>query len=356
MAKNKKSTAKKGNLLKRWFIDGLGAMALGLFSTLIVGLILEQIAKIPGLSVLNELATIAKSGPVVGAVIGAAVATGLKARPLAVFSAAVAGAAGYSAGAEVNVAGAQAMMTGGPLGAYLAGLIGAELGDLVGGRTKFDILLVPLVTIISGGLVGVFAGPYIGGAMGWLGNFINEMTELHTFPMSIVVSVVMGMILTAPISSAAISIALGLSGAAAGAATAGCCAQMIGFAVASFRENRWGGLVAQGLGTSMLQVPNIVRRPLIWIPPTLASAITGPIATMVFHLTNNAAGAGMGTSGLVGQISTWIDMSAGADPVWLLVRIALVQFILPAALTLIFSESMRKAGWIKEGDMRLELQ
>lgn len=354
--------AKKGNggiikrWARRWFIDALGSMAMGLFATLIVGLILEQLAKIPGLDVLNQLATVAKSGPVVGAAIGVAVATGMKVKPLAVFSAAVVGAVGYSAGAEVLVAGTQATMTGGPLGAYLAALVGAEIGNLVAGRTKFDILLVPLSAIISGGLVGIVTGPYIGGAMAVMGTFINDMTVLQPLPMGIVISVVMGMILTAPISSAAIAIALGLEGLAAGAATAGCCAQMIGFAVASFRENGWGGLVAQGLGTSMLQVPNIVRRPLIWLPPTLASAITGPIATCLMGMTNNPAGAGMGTSGLVGQVSTWITMSPTMDPVLLTLNILLLHFILPAALTLLISEGMRKLGWIKFGDMKLELQ
>ena len=212
-----------------------------------------------------------------------------------------------------------------------------------------------MVTIISGAIIGSIVGPPLSAGMIWLGNMINIATELQPFLMGIVISVVMGVALTLPISSAALSIILGLSGLPAGAATIGCSTQMIGFAVASFKENKWDGLLAQGIGTSMLQIPNIVKNPLIWIPPTLASAILGPLSTVVFKIENNPAGGGMGTSGLVGQIMTWQTMAGTRGSGILIIEIILLHFILPAILTLLISEFMRKKGYIKFGDMKLDI-
>jgi uncharacterized membrane protein len=317
-------------------------MALGLFASLIIGLILFQLSKFPGLAFIKEFADIisAKS-PVVGAAIGVAVAWGLKVTPLTMFSSAASGAFGYT--------------LGGPVGCFVAAVIGAELGNLVSGKTKIDIVLVPIVTIITGCAAGKFVGPGIAKFMTDLGALINYTTTLHPIPMGITVAVLMGLALTAPISSAAIAISLNISGLAAGAAAVGCCAQMIGFAFSSYRENKIGGLLSQGLGTSMLQVPNILRHPQVWIPPTLAGAILGPLSTTIFKMTNNSIGAGMGTSGLVGQFGTWAVMS-GTQPGGLIIaKILFLHFFAPAALSLIFSELMRKQGWIKSGYMKLDL-
>lgn len=330
--------------LRRYFLDALSAMALGLFASLIIGLILSQLSKVPGLAFLKEFTEIisAKS-PVVGAAIGVAIAWGLKVTPLAMFSSAATGAFGYM------------YMGGGPVGAFVAAVVGAEFGNLVFGRTKLDIVIVPIVTILTGSIVGKFVGPFISVFMTDLGSVINSATTLMPIPMGIAVSTLMGLALTAPISSAAIAISLNMSGLAAGAAAVGCSAQMIGFAVASYRENKVSGLVSQGLGTSMLQVPNILRRPLIWIPPTLAGAILGPLSTTVFAMKNNSIGAGMGTSGLVGQFGTLAAMEGSAPTYIIVLKILLLHFIAPAALTLLFSEIMRKKGLIKEGDMKLKL-
>nr|WP_122012651.1 PTS sugar transporter subunit IIC [Maliibacterium massiliense] len=343
MAANKeKGGGAVSRFAKRYIIDPLSSMALGLFCTLIIGLILGQFAKIPGLGFLEQLTKMVDaSSPVVGAAIGVAIAYGMKVRPLVIFSAAVTGAIGYASG-------------GGPVGALVAAIVGAVLGDLVCGRTGgFDIVAVPFVSIISGGLIGVYVGPPIGSFMTALGQAINYATTLQPIPMGILVAVIMGMALTAPISSAAIAISIGLDGLAAGAAVAGCCAQMVGFAAASRRDNSWGGVLAQGLGTSMLQVGNIIRRPQIWIAPTLAAAVVGPISTAVFRMSCNALGAGMGTSGLVGQFATWATMSPTTNTWLLLGEIALVHFVLPIALTLLFDAGLRKLGWVRSGDMKL---
>ena len=360
---------------RRYFLDGLSYMALGLFSSLIIGLIISQLARIPGLSFLSDILSIgaianavpdapklagfagvlSASSPVVGAAIGVAVAYGLKHKPLVIFSSAAVGAAGY--------------VFGGPLGCYLAVVIGSEIGGLIAGKTKIDIVLTPLLTIIAGASAAKLTGGGVMALMSGLNSLIASATTLQPIPMGIIISVLMGMILTAPISSAAIAIALGMGGLAmddpnymgsalaAGAATVGCCANMIGFAVASLRENGLGGLISQGLGTSMLQVPNIIKRPQIWIPPILASAILGPLSTVVFKMTNLPTGAGMGTSGLVGQVATWESMVTigGADPGFTIFAILLLHFILPAGLTLLFSEIMRKMGWIRPNDMKLDL-
>jgi len=231
----------------------------------------------------------------------------------------------------------------------VASLAGAEFARRIAGKTGVDIVLVPAGTIIAGGLAGIIAGPFIAGMMYWIGNAINVATTLHPFPMGILVSIMMGLALTLPISSAALSISLGLSGLAAGASTTGCCCQMIGFAVASYRENGMGGLFSQGLGTSMIQIPNIIRNPWIWLPPTAAAAVLGPVATVVFKMENSRVGAGMGTSGLVGQVSTLEVMGSGAWP-----GILLLHFLLPAILAFLFSEILRRTGHIKPGDMKLE--
>jgi uncharacterized membrane protein len=337
---NIKSLLKKA--FKRYLLDALSAMALGLFASLIIGLILSQISKIPGLLFVKEFADIVSaSSPVVGSAIGVAIAYGLKASPLTMFSSAATGAFGYS--------------LGGPVGAYVAAVFGAEIGKLISGKTKVDIILVPSLTIIAGGLAGKFVGPGIATFMTNFGGLINTATTLKPISMGIAVSTLMGLALTAPISSAAIAISLNLSGPAAGAATVGCCAQMVGFAVASYRENKTSGLISQGIGTSMLQVANIFKNPMILIPPTLAGAILGPIATSIFDLQNIAIGAGMGTSGLVGPIGTYTAMIGTVSSGLLIFQIVLLEFIAPALITIIISEFMRKKGWIKFGDMKLEL-
>ena len=244
---------------------------------------------------------------------------------------------------------------GEPLGAFVAAYVAIEIGILVSGKTKLDILITPLVCIGTGSAVGLVVGPPISRFMTWLGSLVNWGTEQQPFLMGIVVSVLMGMILTLPISSAALGVILNLSGLAAGAATVGCCCNMVGFAVASYRENKLGGFLAQGIGTSMLQVPNIVKRPLIWLPAILSSAILGPVGTMLLHMTSNATGSGMGTAGLVGPLMTWQVMTQTESPLVVLVKILLIQVILPACLTLAISEYMRKKKWIRFGDMKLDL-
>ena len=245
---------------------------------------------------------------------------------------------------------------GEPLGAFIGAIVCIYIGRLVSGKTKVDILITPFVCIVSGSTVGLLIGPAISKFMTWLGSLINWGTEQAPFLMGIIVSVLMGIILTLPISSAALGVILGLSGLAAGAATVGCCANMVGFAVASFRENKVNGLLAQGLGTSMLQIGNIVKKPVIWLPAIIASAILGPVSTLVFKMTNNATGSGMGTAGLVGQINTYQDMvAAGAAPAVVLIKIVVLHIVLPAILALIVSELMRKKGIIADGDMKLEV-
>ena len=337
-AAEKQSFLQRKNIvfsLHRYGIEALGAMALGLFSSLIVGLILKVIGDKTGIKLLTDygLQAMAMMGPA----IGVAVAFGLKAPPLVLFASTITGMAGAK--------------LGGPAGCFVAAVIGAEFGKLVSKETKVDIIITPMVTIITGVATGVFIGPTINTMMVALGALIMKATELQPIPMGILVSVLMGLILTAPISSAAVAMMLKLGGLAAGAATVGCAAQMVGFAVASYRENGWGGLVSQGLGTSMLQVPNIVRNPRILIPPTLAGAILGPVATTIWPMTNIPAGAGMGTSGLVGQFGTFEAMGMTGGVMF---KVVMLHFILPAILTLLISEFMRKKGMIKYGDMKLD--
>lgn len=336
-------TEKKGKI-REYFIKVLNGMALGLFASLIIGLILKQIGSLLNIDLLVNFGQIAQY--LMGPAIGAGVAYSVGASPLGIFASLITGALGAQTVSIVD--GVAIMKIGEPVGALVASLVGAEISKLIQGKTKVDIVLVPAGTIIAGGLAGYYVGPIVSHMMTSLGALINLATRLRPIPMGILVSVLMGMILTLPISSAALAISLGLNGLAAGAATVGCCAQMIGFAVASYRENKVGGLIAQGLGTSMLQIPNIIRNPRIWIPPIITSAILGPISTKIFEMENNKIGAGMGTSGLVGQFGTFEVMGTKG-----FLGIILLHFILPAVITLIISEYMRKKGYIKYGDMKL---
>ena len=347
--------------LNRVFIDGLSGMAHGLFATLIVGTIIQQIGTLIGGNLGDTIYLIGKvAAALTGAGIGVGVASRYKESPLVILSAATAGMVGAFAGklmaGQVLVDGVmQFAGPGEPLGAFLAAYVGIECGHLVSGKTKVDILVTPIVTIGIGSVIGLLVGPGVSRIMTSLGALINWGVEQQPFLMGIVVSVLMGMILTLPISSAALGIILNLSGLAAGAATVGCCCNMVGFAVASYRENKVGGLLAQGIGTSMLQVPNIVRKPVIWLPAILSSAILGPVGTMLFKMTSNATGSGMGTAGLVGQIMTWQTMTATEPGTVVLIKILVIQIILPAVVTLAISEFMRKKGWIRFGDMKLDL-
>lgn len=326
---------------KRYFIDAMGSMALGLFASLLIGTILNSIGQKLGIVFLTDVVWPA-ARDLAGASIGVAVAYALKAPPLVLFSSAVTGASGYA--------------LGGPAGSYIAVLISTELGKAVSKETKIDILVTPAVTVLSGVFIGATVGPYIAALMTALGNFVMYATTLQPFLMGILVSVVMGMVLTLPISSAALAMMLSLAGIAGGAATVGCSAQMVGFAVMSYRENGFGGLVSQGLGTSMLQVPNIIKNWKIWIPPTLASAIIGPFSTMVFKMENTPMGSGMGTSGLVGQFGTFQAMSeAGVSGSSILMYILILHIIAPAILTLLIAQPMRKMGWIKPENLKLDL-
>lgn len=333
----------------RYGIDAMGAMAQGLFASLLIGTIIKTLGEQIGVEFLVQAGTYAQSvaGPAMAASIGYA----LHCPPLVLFSLiAVGGAANTLGGA------------GGPLAVYFIAIVAAEAGKLVSHETKVDILVTPAVTILVGTGLAVLCAPTIGAAASAVGGVIMWATEQQPLWMGIVVSVVVGMALTLPISSAAICAALSLTGPAGGAAVAGCCAQMVGFAVLSFKENGVGGLISQGLGTSMLQMPNILKNPRVWIAPTLASAITGPIATCIFGLQMNgpAVSSGMGTCGLVGQIGVytgWVaDVASGAKAAitpfdW--VGLVLVCFVLPAVLTALFGALLRKKGWIKDGDLKL---
>lgn len=336
---------------RRYGIDALGAMAQGLFCSLLIGTIIKTLGQQLSVQFLVDIGQFAfeMSGPAMAVAIGYA----LKADPMVLFSLTGVGWAANKLGGA-----------GGPLAVLFIAIIAAECGKAVSKETRVDILVTPAVTVFAGvGLAACIAPPIAAGAQAF-GQFIKDLTILQPFWMGIAVSVLVGVALTLPISSAAICASFTLTGLAGGAAVAGCCAQMVGFAVMSFRENRWGGLVSQGIGTSMLQMPNIVKNPRIWIPPTLASAITGPIATCIFRLEmNDPAGgvaSGMGTCGFVGQIGVWSgwvnDVASGAKAAvtsmdWL--GLALVCFVLPAVLSVIFCEVLRKIGWIKDGDLTL---
>ena len=283
----------------------------------------------------------------------------LEAGHLVIVSAAVVGMIGAFAGkilsGQVLVDGNLVLAgPGEPLGAFAAAYLAIEIGILISGKTKLDIILTPLVCIGTGSAVGLFVGPPISEFMLWLGSLINWGTEQQPFLMGIIVSVLMGMILTLPISSAALGVILNLSGLAAGAATVGCCCNMVGFAVASYRENKVGGLLAQGDRHFHVTGSEYCEKPVIWLPAIISSAILGPVGTMVLHMTNNATGSGMGTAGLVGQIMTWQTMIQTESAQMVLIKILLIQIVLPAVVTLGISEFMRKKDWIKTGDMKLE--
>ena len=364
-----KAFCKRKNIvfsLRRYGIDALSAMAQGLFCTLLVGTILNTLGQQLGIGFLNEIIVTLKQGDseigytvgglasaMVGPGIAVAIGFALQCPPLVLFSLIPVGFAANAMGGA-----------GGPLAVYVIAIAASECGKLVSKETKVDILVTPIVTILAGvGVSSLVAAP-IGAAASAVGSFVEWATVLQPFWMGILVSVVIGIALTLPISSAAICAALGLTGLAGGAAVAGCCAQMVGFAVMSFRENRWGGLVAQGIGTSMLQMPNIVKNPKIWIPPILASAITGPLATCLFKLEMNGSpvSSGMGTCGFVGQIGVytgWLnDIASGAKAsvtVMDWTGLILICFVLPAVLCPLFCNLLRKIGWIRENDLKLEL-
>lgn len=332
--------------LKRYGIDALGAMAQGLFASLLIGTILSTIGTQLNLQVLTDIGNFAKS--VQGSAMAVAIGYALKCPPLVLFSLAT---VGYVAN---DMGGA-----GGAFAVLVITIVASELGKAVSKETKVDILVTPIVTICSGVLLSMGIASYIGKGASLVGQFIMWATELQPFWMGIIVSVIVGIALTLPISSAAICAALSLTGLAGGAALAGCCAQMVGFAVMSFRENRFGGLLAQGLGTSMLQMGNIVKNPRIWIPPILTSAITGPIATCIFKLRMDGApiSSGMGTCGLVGQIGVytgWVEKSAGITAFdW--IGLIAISFILPGLIAWAFGLLLRKIGWIKENDLKLDI-
>lgn len=338
----KTSTTKSwiATLFKRYIVDALSYMAMGLFCSLILGLIVKQLALIPGLDFLADIASVLQSAMVVGGSIGLAIALGLKRDLLVTISAIAVGALGYQ--------------FGGPIGAYLASIVGVEASTLVSKRTPIDIIITPLMAVVVGGLFAKYCCAPINDWVMSLGEVINRATMLNPFVMGVVLSVVVGCVLTLPISSAALCISIGIGGLAAGAATVGCCAQMIGFAVISYRDNGIGGLLSQGLGTSMLQIGNIARKPIIWLAPTLTAAILGPVSTVWLGMTNNAAGAGMGTSGLVGPIGCWDTMAATTDHTLLLIEIIGLYFVAPAILSLIIDFAMRRMGWVKDGDMKLQ--
>lgn len=352
---------KKGVSLspKTYFVDAMGAMALGLFASLLMATIFGTILKyVPEGNVFYDLLSLLSryapaSGGATGAILGVAVAYALKAPALVLFASGVIGMCGNDMLTVITAAdGAAKSVAAGPAGAFLCVLVACEVGKLVAGETKVDILVTPAVTLTAGMITAMLICPAVAYVMYWLGYFINYATTILPFFMGIIISVVVGIILTLPISSAAVCAMIGITGLAGGAAVAGCCAQMVGFAVISFRENRWGGVVAQGLGTSMLQMGNIVKRPIIWLPPTLAAAITGPVSTCLFKLECTGVSAGMGTCGLVGPIGVFSSMGFTANSIF---GVLVVCLLLPAVLSLVFSEIMRKLGWIREGDLKLEL-
>lgn len=354
-----KAFLKRKNIVisaKRYGVDALGAMAQGLFCSLLIGTIIKTLGQQLGVAFLVDMGgfATAMSAPAMAIAIGYA----LQAPPLVLFSLAAVGQAANSLGGA-----------GGPLAVLFIAILAAELGKVVSKETKVDLLVTPAVTIASGVALSYLIAPPVGAVADAFGTVINKTTQLQPFWMGIAVSVLVGIALTLPISSAAICHTLGLVGLAGGAAVAGCCAQMVGFAVMSFRENRWGGLVSQGIGTSMLQMGNIVKNPRIWIPPILASAITGPIATCVFGLQMNGdpINSGMGTCGLCGQIGVWTGWLAPSEKAvekvgavamtpgvmdW--VGLVLICFVLPALLTWLFGLFFRKIGWIKDGDLKLD--
>lgn len=335
---NKFLNRKKVNIsFKTYFIDAMGAMAYGLFASLLVGTILNTIGQEFNIEFLSKTLW-----PIVQAATGPAIAVSiaysLNAPDLVIFSSAVVGVAGYQ--------------LGGPIGVFISTIFAVEFGKLISKETKIDIVLTPVVTVLVGAIIATFIGPYIQTMMVAIGNAIMAATKQQPLIMGVIVSVAMGIILTLPISSAAICIMLGLSGLAGGAATVGCCANMIGFAVISYKDNGFEGLLAQGIGTSMLQMPNIIRKPVIWLPSIVASAILGPISTIIFKMENTPLGSGMGTCGFVGQIGT-LNAMEGISKGTVVLNMALLHFLLPAIISYVVYLILKNKGIIKDGDMKL---
>ena len=333
--------------MKKYIVKVLNGMALGLFSSLLIGLILKQIGVLVNWPLLMQFGDMAQK--LMAPAIGAGVAFAIDAPGLVIFSSIIAGAIG---GGAVNLVDGKSIISiGEPVGAFVSALIGAEVGKRLAGKTKVDIILLPASVIAIGGLVGFYLSPGIAKFMNYIGEIINFATKQQPFIMGLIISVAMGIILTAPISSAAIGISLGLNGLAAGAAVVGCSSHMIGFAVASYKDNGFGGFIAQGIGTSMLQIGNIVKKPIIALPAIITSAILGPISTLIFKMEATPAGSGMGTSGLVGQFSTYEAMGDKG-----LLGMVLLHFVFPAILSYIIATIMRKKGLIKSGDMKLTIE
>jgi len=343
--------------IKNYLACVFDGMVKGLFASLIIGVILTQIGDMLNIAELVTIGRIAQF--LMGPAIGVGVAYKRNASPMTLLASAVCGLIGAGAvtlaeGVPTAVA-PGTLIPGEPLGAFLAALVGVEIGKLIEGRTKFDLMLVPLAVIIAGGIAGLYVSPFMSAVMRDFGAFVNELTRLHPIPMGILIAVIVGSVLTLPLSSAALCIAIGIEGIAAGAALVGCAVQMVGFATISFRENKISGLLSQGLGTAKIQFPNIIKNPLIWVPTLVVSAILGPVSTVLFEMQTNSVGAGMGTSSLVGQITTLATMTnLGYDPQRVLIKIAILHFALPAVLCLTLSEIMRRAKLIKFGDMKIE--
>ncbi|WP_313360274.1 PTS sugar transporter subunit IIC [Empedobacter sp.] len=323
---------------KRYFIDAMGAMAYGLFATLLVGTILKTIGEELNVSFLTDIVW-PVANQATGPAIALAIAYSLRAPQLVLFSSAVVGIAAYQ--------------LGGPLGVFIATIVAVEVGKMVAGETRIDIVITPIITVLVGVILAQIIGPSVQQMMKWIGEIIMLSTDSNPLIMGIVIAVIVGMVLTLPISSAALCLMLELDGLAAGAATIGCCAQMIGFATISFKDNGLKGVLAQGLGTSMLQVPNIYKNWKIWNPPTLASAIIGPIAIIYFNMENTALESGMGSCGLVGQIGTFNAMKSKYDTSYILTSILILQIIAPAIISYLIYIFMKKKNWIKDGDMKL---
>ena len=345
---------KTKSILSYIFIDGMSGMAIGLFATLIIGTIIENIGKLFGGDIGDYIKIM---GQFAKFMMGAGIALGmgykLKKSPLVSISA---GVVGMLASFVSKIGGTITFTSvGEPLGAFIAAFVSLEVGSLVSGKTKIDVIVTPLVGIFSGAIVAFFIGTPIANVMSFLSGIIRTAGEQQPFLMGILVAVLMGVFLTLPISSAAIGVTLGLDGIVAGAAVVGCCSQMVGYAVLSFRENKWGGLVAQGLGTSMLQMPNLVKKPILWLPPIIASAILGPISSCALEMTSSAVGSGMGTAGLVGVIETFATMSASQEWWLVLIQIIGIDILAPALICFVVGEIMRKIGWIKYGDLKLDL-
>ena len=372
MEKSENKVLKKvKQVLSYIFVDGMSGMALGLFATLIIGTIIENVGKLFGGAVGSYIIIMGQAAKfMMGAGIGLGIGYKLKKAPLVTISAGVVGMlASFAAlalqGKEIcflsAVSGADSSFysyktsVGEPLTAFIASFVALEVGSLVSGKTKVDIIITPLVSILSGAIVALLLALPLSKFIELLSNIIDKAGKQQPFLMGILVAVLMGIFLTLPISSAAIGIMLQLNGVVAGAAVVGCCCQMVGYAVMSFRENKWGGLVAQGVGTSMLQMPNLVKKPILWLPPIIASAILGPISSYVLGMTSTAVGSGMGTAGLVGVIETFTAMSETQHWALVLVQIVGIDIVAPALICLALSEFMRKKGWIKFGDLKLDL-